>query len=260
MTFVRLQNENLSYFVGANSDLSRPNSILAGDRNVTNDYTGPATLMRLGDNHSLRWTSELHRFRGNLLYADGRVEEQNQPRLRFASSSGSLATADLLIPSINPSGSSGSSSQPSSAVAGYPTANASARVSVAVGGGASGGAGLAPAAAPSGGFGNPGQNTAAARPKSAPQPAISANEGGTTKTTSVSTNTSTAPELPKPSSEGATASVNVWLPTIVNRVLNNGSWLGLLLLLLLLTIALEFRRRSRARKRRTALAAARRNE
>src|SRR5437660_414278 len=59
MNFARLQNENLSYFVGASADISRPNSILAGDRNVTNDYTAPATIVHLGDNDSLRWTVEL---------------------------------------------------------------------------------------------------------------------------------------------------------------------------------------------------------
>src|SRR5437660_9534412 len=35
--FAAFKNENLSYFVGANADLARPDSILAGDRNITND-------------------------------------------------------------------------------------------------------------------------------------------------------------------------------------------------------------------------------
>src|SRR5438132_6623516 len=36
--FEAFKNENLSYFVGANADLGRPDSILAGDRNITNDW------------------------------------------------------------------------------------------------------------------------------------------------------------------------------------------------------------------------------
>ncbi len=97
--FSELKNENLSFLVGINADTVHPNSILAGDRNVTNDVTTRASLVRFGPNNSLRWTAELHRFKGDLLFADGHVEGVNSPGL--AVTRGQLSTtADLALPSI----------------------------------------------------------------------------------------------------------------------------------------------------------------
>jgi prepilin-type N-terminal cleavage/methylation domain-containing protein len=72
--FSSFSNENLSYFVGANSEFRRPNSILAGDRNITNDLASNPSLIRSRQG-TIRWTGELHRYKGNLLFADGRVDE-----------------------------------------------------------------------------------------------------------------------------------------------------------------------------------------
>src|SRR5205814_119583 len=69
-----LQNLNVSYFVGVKADYVRPRSILAGDRNVTNDYSRRNSLMQLGPNQFLYWTAGLHRYKGNLLFSDGSVE------------------------------------------------------------------------------------------------------------------------------------------------------------------------------------------
>ena len=46
--FGLLQNSNVSYFVGINASYASPDSILAGDRNVTNDWAGAPSLVRLG--------------------------------------------------------------------------------------------------------------------------------------------------------------------------------------------------------------------
>jgi prepilin-type N-terminal cleavage/methylation domain-containing protein/prepilin-type processing-associated H-X9-DG protein len=62
--FPVLQSENLSYVAGASAVPAKPNSILASDRNVTT-------------NGELHWTGELHRYKGNLLFSDGHVEEPN---------------------------------------------------------------------------------------------------------------------------------------------------------------------------------------
>ena len=99
-SFGTFQNENLSYFVALNAEFSQPNSVLAGDRNLTNDYTGASTVVRVGPNATLRWTRELHEFKGNLLFADGRVEENNNPRLAFATGQG--LTANLALPTGPP--------------------------------------------------------------------------------------------------------------------------------------------------------------
>ena len=91
-------NGNLSYFVGINADMSLPRSVLSGDRNLTNDYISPASLLELGPQASLRWTHELHRFKGNLLMADGHVEEANTLTLTLAGDPNRVA--DLAMPSV----------------------------------------------------------------------------------------------------------------------------------------------------------------
>ena len=98
--FISLRNENVSYFVGLNSELNKPNSILAGDRNLTNDYSGIGTVVRLGPSAALRWTREMHIFKGNLLFADGRVEESNGPRV--GATAVQVASTDLALPTLSP--------------------------------------------------------------------------------------------------------------------------------------------------------------
>jgi prepilin-type N-terminal cleavage/methylation domain-containing protein/prepilin-type processing-associated H-X9-DG protein len=102
-SFATLKNENLSYFVSLNADLARPTTILAGDRNVTNDWMSPASLLHVGPNQFIRWTYELHRFKGNLLFADGHGEMRAGANLVGASGSPSTV-ADLLLPSVKPTG------------------------------------------------------------------------------------------------------------------------------------------------------------
>lgn len=99
--FATLQNSNLSYFVGVNADFSKPNSILAGDRNlVTNSLQNP-TILRIDPRSRLRWTQELHQFKGNFLFADGHVEEWNDSTL-VAAANGWVDPADLFLPSVMP--------------------------------------------------------------------------------------------------------------------------------------------------------------
>ena len=102
-SFATLSNTNLSYFIGVNAEFARPTSILAGDRNLTNDYTTPGTLVRLGQNHALRWTEELHRFKGNLLFSDGHVEQKNNLVL-LPTGDQVPAVANLALPTIRQPG------------------------------------------------------------------------------------------------------------------------------------------------------------
>lgn len=79
--FSLLQNDNVSYFVNVAAENGKATSILAGDRNLTNDWRAS----RSSENESTRylnWTRELHRYRGNLLFADAHVEELNGGRVR----------------------------------------------------------------------------------------------------------------------------------------------------------------------------------
>jgi hypothetical protein len=61
--------------------------------------------LHLGPQHFLRWTHELHHFKGNLLLADGHVDEVNS--LTLMSAGDSQRMADLVIPSVVSAGVTG---------------------------------------------------------------------------------------------------------------------------------------------------------
>ncbi len=98
--FAHFKNENLSYFVGVSSDFNRPNSILAGDRNITNDASHSPTIVRQPFGSVVRWTEELHRFKGNLLFADAHVEERNGKDVLEAGAPGLVG--DFILPTSQP--------------------------------------------------------------------------------------------------------------------------------------------------------------
>ena len=105
--FVALKNENISYFAGADADFGKPGSILSGDRNIASSGA------------RLRWTQELHQFKGNILFADGHVEEWNNSTLASAANS---SAGNIELPSVQPGanqnspGAGGSSPMPGSTV------------------------------------------------------------------------------------------------------------------------------------------------
>jgi prepilin-type N-terminal cleavage/methylation domain-containing protein len=96
-----LQNSNLSYFVGVNAAFSKPDSILAGDRNLTANSMPNPSILHIEPDNRLWWTRELHQLKGNLLFSGGQVEEWNNAAL--ASSGGSQpAGTDLFMPTVLP--------------------------------------------------------------------------------------------------------------------------------------------------------------
>jgi prepilin-type processing-associated H-X9-DG protein/prepilin-type N-terminal cleavage/methylation domain-containing protein len=97
--FPALQNANVSYFVGVNGAFDKPGSILAGDRNIaTNSFENP-TILQIDPVSKLSWTWELHQSKGNVLFADGHVEEWNDASLNGAS--GQLpGNENLFLPSV----------------------------------------------------------------------------------------------------------------------------------------------------------------
>jgi prepilin-type N-terminal cleavage/methylation domain-containing protein/prepilin-type processing-associated H-X9-DG protein len=107
LNFAAFNNSNLSYLVGLQADFARPYSILAGDRNLTNDFA-LAALVRPQMARGWRWSSELHQFKGNLLFSDGHVEEKNSKALAAALDQPQFAS-DLALPSVPRPG---SASQP----------------------------------------------------------------------------------------------------------------------------------------------------
>ena len=95
--FAALQNANLSYFVGVDADYAQPISLLAGDGNLAS----PQTLLRTAGGGALTWTATQHQFKGNVLFADGHVEE-------FSRTQGArLSSAQIFVrPTIDPSANS----------------------------------------------------------------------------------------------------------------------------------------------------------
>lgn len=116
LNFSSFDNSNLSYLVGLQADYTRPYSILAGDRNLTNDLTVFAALVRPQLSRGWRWSSELHQFKGNLLFADCHVEEKNNEMLASDLRQTQFA-GDLALPSLPRAG---VSAQPGVVVSGTP--------------------------------------------------------------------------------------------------------------------------------------------
>jgi prepilin-type N-terminal cleavage/methylation domain-containing protein/prepilin-type processing-associated H-X9-DG protein len=79
--FDGLQSDNVSYFVVGNAEYGHANTVLAGDRNLTN--VSRAAAAPSGALPSFRWTDELHQRKGNLLFADGHVEKRHNATLDF---------------------------------------------------------------------------------------------------------------------------------------------------------------------------------
>ena len=91
--FTGFRNQNLSYFAAAAPQFGEPDSPLAGDRNISPVF---GSIARVGGYLYLKWTYELHQFKGNVLFADGHVEQLNNV-LRITTSSNA---STLLIPSV----------------------------------------------------------------------------------------------------------------------------------------------------------------
>ena len=100
--FSELANDNLSYFVGINAELGNSTSILSGDRNLTNDYIRATSVLQIGPQSFLRWTHELHHFKGNLLLADGHVDEVNN--LTLVAAADGKGGGNFLMPSSGNAG------------------------------------------------------------------------------------------------------------------------------------------------------------
>lgn len=110
--FSRLQNENVSYFLNVQAESGKATSMLAGDRNLTNDALPASSSVLLDANTYLRWTREQHRYRGNILYGDGHVEEWNHAMVMLRGQ-GAVAAA-LEFPSTPGGASAPASGTPAS--------------------------------------------------------------------------------------------------------------------------------------------------
>ncbi len=85
------KNGGISYFVGINADETQPQSMLSGDRNITNNLPARADInksevIKLGTNHvaatGAGWTKDIHQNAGDIAQGDGSVQQSTTSRLR----------------------------------------------------------------------------------------------------------------------------------------------------------------------------------
>lgn len=83
--FVRLKNENVSYFVDldAVSDVN-PQLLLTGDRNITGPSAPVNGILKLSPGQTAGWTATMHVNQGNVGLADGSVQQYSNTGLTEA--------------------------------------------------------------------------------------------------------------------------------------------------------------------------------
>lgn len=88
---VRLRNKSTSYFVGMDADETRPQTLLSGDRNMTNvipvrSNIEKSEIIKVGTNHTAAkgagWTKDIHQNQGDVALGDGSVQQITTSRLR----------------------------------------------------------------------------------------------------------------------------------------------------------------------------------
>ena len=82
--FIRLKNQNVSYFVGLDANDAHPQRFLSGDRNITGPAAPENGILKLVPGGSVSWTAEIHVNQGNLGLADGSVWQYSNSQLREA--------------------------------------------------------------------------------------------------------------------------------------------------------------------------------
>lgn len=96
--FSSLCNSNLSFFVGVDARGTNTKMILSGDRNITGGSSVKNGLLELTTNMPASWTSELHKNIGNILLADGSVQQENNASLQTQIAHTGVATNRLQMP------------------------------------------------------------------------------------------------------------------------------------------------------------------
>lgn len=100
--FTYFNNSNLSYFVGIVSNDNNPTLILSGDHNITNGIRLKNGLMELTTKNLTGWTAEVHNKVGNILLADGSVQQVSISGLQQLVAGTGLATNRIQMPILGP--------------------------------------------------------------------------------------------------------------------------------------------------------------
>jgi prepilin-type processing-associated H-X9-DG protein len=224
-TFTALRNENVSYFVGVTAAYNKPDSILAGDRNLTNDLANDPTLLIAGPDIPLHWTSELHQFKGNLLFADGHVEEARGGRFQSAYEP-AARSQEFLLPTLSSASAIASRANPAPASSSHASQT-----------------NLPPQQAAS----------LAMLIKAYPSLAISTPTTPNPSTPETNPFVAASRNQPAPAKHEVAPAISFssWSLGVVVEVVRNASWLLVLLLLLLVAVLLTLYVRQRMRRKRT---------
>ncbi len=93
-----LANSNISYFVGVDDWQTRPNPLLAGDRNITNGSAPKRGVLELTPSKPAGWTHEIHGNQGNVVMGDGSVQQADSTRLNSLTQQRGQAPIPILLP------------------------------------------------------------------------------------------------------------------------------------------------------------------
>ncbi len=96
--FGDLRDWNISYFVGLDASQTNPQSLLTGDRNITNDSSVNDRILFLTRNHHVGWTKEIHQDAGNVALGDDSVQQVDSAGLQRVLGDSGVATNRLAIP------------------------------------------------------------------------------------------------------------------------------------------------------------------
>ncbi|MDB6020759.1 MAG: hypothetical protein JWQ04_616 [Pedosphaera sp.] len=92
----------ISYFIGLDATLKQPQAFLAGDSDITGEKLSDVGIMEITDSRSADWSKHRHteggQEGGNVLLADGSVQQFSTSALRKALQHTGLATNRLLLP------------------------------------------------------------------------------------------------------------------------------------------------------------------
>jgi len=95
-------NSNLSFFIGLGASNSDPQSLLSGDRNITNATPIKNGILALTTNNPAGWTAEIHNKVGNIVLADGSVQQVSRTGLQDAFVNAHGSTNHLQMPVLAP--------------------------------------------------------------------------------------------------------------------------------------------------------------
>ena len=88
--FVRMNNQNISYFVALDANEAEPQRFLAGDRNITADNPPVNGILKIVPGQRVSWTDAIHVNVGNIGLSDGSVQQCTDTMLQtFLQTSGS---------------------------------------------------------------------------------------------------------------------------------------------------------------------------